>query len=132
MLGFFGNIVFETSDNRILNFTGFTRDVSSRFAAHEVIGQKPKTEYIGPGLDTITFTINLNGNHGIKPRDEMDKWVSLTRNGEAHILVIGDKGIGTDKWVVKNVSQTWDVIFNNGELFSGKIDVALEEYISWM
>lgn len=132
MLGFFGEIVFETSDKRILNFSGFMRDVESRFSAHEVIGKKPKTEYIGPGLDIITFTINLNGNFGIKPREEMDKWVVLARNGEAHTLVVGEKGVGSDRWVVQSVSQAWEVIFNNGELFSGKIDVTLEEYISWM
>jgi hypothetical protein len=46
MLGFFGDVIFETSDKRILNFSGFRRDTESRFALHEVIGKKPKTEYI--------------------------------------------------------------------------------------
>lgn len=130
MIGYFGkDIIFETSDERILTFTDFKREASSRFATHEVIGKKPTTEYIGPGLDTITFTVHLNGNNGVRPRDEMNKWLEYARTGQAETLVVG-VALGVDKWVVKSVSQAWDVIFNQGELFSGKVDVNLEEYVS--
>ena len=128
----FGNIVFETSDSRILNFTGFTRDVSSRYAQHEVIGKKPATEYLGPNLDTISFTVNLNGSFGVNVRGEMDRWVGMARNGEAYLLVIGGKGVGTDLWSVQSISEMWNKILNNGALLSGKIDVTLQEYISRM
>jgi len=130
MIGYFGDIIFETSDQRILTFSGLKRDTSSRWGNHELIGLKPKTEFIGPGLDTISFTVDYNGNNGVKPRTEMDKWLDKARDGAAETLVIGDKPLGTDKWIVKSVSQAWGIVFNRGELFSGKIDVTLEEYIS--
>lgn len=131
MIGYFGkDMIFETSDDRILTFTDFKRDAASRWASHEVIGKKPTTEFIGPGLDTVSFTVNLNGNNGVKPRDEMDKWQIKARDGGAETLVIGDKPLGADKWIVKSVSQAWGVIFNRGELFSGKVDITLEEYVS--
>ncbi|MFT5873860.1 MAG: hypothetical protein ACI8WT_002812 [Clostridium sp.] len=133
MIGYFGKqIIFETSDKRIMSFTGLIVDIASRYATHDVIMKKPKTEFLGPGLDTISFTVNLNGSFGIKPREEMDKWAILSRDGVAESFVIGGKPLGSDKWVVKSVSQAWDTIFNGGELFSGKIDVNLEEYISKM
>lgn len=130
MIGYFGDVIFETSDSRILNFSDFKLETASRFAVHEVIGKKPKTEFIGPGLNTVTFTVNLNGNHGIKPRDEMTQWIIKSNSGEAHTLVIGGRVLGADKWVVKSVSEAWDTIFNKGELFSGKLEVTIEEYIS--
>lgn len=130
MIGYFGDVMFETSDSRILNFSGFTLDSASRFATHEVIGKKPKTEFIGPGLNTVTFTINLNGNYGVKPREEMTQWIIKSNEGKAHSLVIGGRVLGADKWVVKSISEAWDTIFNGGELFSGKIEVTIEEYIS--
>lgn len=130
MIGFFGDVVFETSDSRLLTFNGFTREVSSRYAEHEVLLKKPKIEYLGPGLDTITFTIDINGSFGVKPREEMDRWVVLARKGQAYTLVIGAKPLGSDKWVVERVSEAWEIIFNRGELYSGKIDVTLKEYIS--
>lgn len=130
MIGYFGDIIFETSDKRILNFIGLRVDGEGRFATHEPIGKKPAIEYIGPALQKITFTINLNGNHGVKPREEMERWLIKAENGEAETLVIGGKPLGTDKWIVRSVSEAWDTIFNGGELFSGKIEVSLEEYIS--
>lgn len=130
MIGYFGkNIIFETSDKRIMTFSELNIDISGRYDKHSVIMQKPKTEFLGPDLDKISFTVNLNGNFGVKPRDEMDKWASLASEGIAEYFVIGGKPLGKDKWVVKSISQAWDTVFNAGELFSGKIDVTLEEYI---
>lgn len=131
MIGYFGKqIIFETSDKKIMTFDGLKMDIASRYAKHDVIMKKPLTEFIGPDLDALSFTVNLNGSFGIKPREEMDKWAKLAREGIAEFFVIGGKPLGTDKWVVKSVSQAWDTIFNGGELFSGKIDVTLEEYSS--
>ncbi len=132
MIGAFGDVIFETSDKKILNFSGFTRNAQGRFAKHEIINNKPLSEFLGPGLDTVTFTVNLNGNFGVKPREEMDRWIVLARSGTANTLVIGNSAIGVDKWAVINVSEAWDAVFNDGKLFSGKIDVTLEEYISRM
>lgn len=129
MIGYLGDIVFETSDQRILTFTGFKHDSAGRWEKHSVIGQKPVQEFVGPDIDTITFTVNLNGSYGVKPRDEMEKWLNMVNDGIVDVLVIGTKALGKDKWSVKNVSEAWEVVFNKGELFSGKVDVTLEEYI---
>jgi phage protein U len=128
MIGYFGDIIFETSDRRILSFVDFSIETSARFETHNLIGTKPKTEYVGPGLLSVSFTIIINGNHGVKPREEMERWLELAESGEPQILVLAGKPIGENRWVVRSVSQAWDVIFAGGELFSGKIDVTLEEY----
>jgi phage protein U len=128
MIGYYGDIIFETSDTKILNFTGLTIETAARFATHEVISSKPVTEYIGPGLGTIFFTVNLNGNNGVKPREQLEKWRALAEDGIADILVIGTKQIGKYYWVVKSISEAWNTIFNGGELFSASLNVTLEEY----
>jgi phage protein U len=130
MLGNFGSIVFETSDKRILTFSGLKIDSAARYGSHEIIGKKPRTEYVGPGLLSLSFTINLNGKLGVKPSDEMQKWLTLAKTGQAEYLMINDQLLGDDRWCVKSVSEAWDTILNGGELYSGKIDVTLEEYIS--
>ena len=131
MIGYFGKqIIFETSDKRIMTFSELKMDIASRYAKHDVIMKKPITEFIGPDLDSLSFAVNLNGNFGVKPRVEMEKWAALARDGVAEVFVVGGKPLGADKWVVKSVSQAWDTVFNGGELFSGKIDVSLEEYIA--
>lgn len=129
MIGYFGKVVFKASHKKVLTFSDLKHDTAGRWEKHNVIGKKPTSEFIGPDLDTISFTIHLNGANGVKPRTEMEKWIKMANNGVAEILVIGHKPLGKDKWIVKSVSNVWDVVFNKGELYSGKIDVTLEEYI---
>lgn len=129
MIGYFGPIKFETSDKRILTFADFKRDSTVRSEKHAVIGRKPVKEFIGPELDTISFTISLSAANGVNPRVDAEKWLRMCRAGEAHGLVIGKRGLGLDKWTIESVSQSWDVIFNRGELYSCKVDITLEEYI---
>ncbi|MBP1924587.1 phage protein U [Sedimentibacter acidaminivorans] len=129
MIGFYGDIVFETSDKRILNFNNFKRNISSRWATHEVIGKKPASEFLGANLDTISFTIHLSGQYGIKPQEEMDRWLIKCRAGTVETLVIGNKALGMDKWKVLSVSQMWNTILNKGEVFSSDVDIELEEYV---
>lgn len=130
MIGYFGNIIFETSDQKILNFSDLTHDVSANYGYHEIIGGKPKSEFQNPSLETLSFTINLNGNYGVNPQDEIDLWNSMVRSGKAYTLVLGGKVLGTDLWVCKTVSSTWGVIYQDGTLYSAEMSVSLEEYIS--
>lgn len=129
MIGYFGKIKFETSDKRILTFNEFSRESTVRTEKHNVIGKKPAKEFLGPELDTITFTIHLSAANGVNPRVEAEKWLSICREGLAYPLVVGTKALGVDKWTVENVSQAWGIIFNRGELYSCNVDVTLEEYV---
>ena len=129
MIGSFGKIIFETNDKRILTFSNLKRENSTRSEKHNKIGGKPAKEFLGADLDRVTFTINLLATHGTDPRTEAEKWLIMSRAGEAHKLIIGTRGLGMDKWTVESVSQAWNVIFNQGEVVSCSIDVTLEEYL---
>ena len=131
-IGQFGEIAFEVSSDKILTFEDFKRESESKFENHELIAQKPRTEFIAPGLDTITFTVILNAQFGVKPRDEMNRWLEYCRSGDAERMAIGGKPIGVDKWVVKSVSQVWSTIYDGGVLASGKVSITLQEYCSEM
>ncbi|GEN83635.1 hypothetical protein SLU01_19470 [Sporosarcina luteola] len=129
MIGYFGKVKFVTNDKRILTFQDFKRDSTVRSEKHAIIGKKPAKEFLGAELDTISFTIQLSAAHGVKPREEAEKWLRMSRAGLAFPLVIGTRALGMDKWTVESVSQAWDVVFNRGELYSCKVDITLEEYI---
>ncbi|MDR2648756.1 MAG: phage tail protein [Clostridiales bacterium] len=131
-IGQFGDIIFEVSGDKIITFNGFKRETSSKYENHELIAQKPRTEFIAPGLDTVSFTVTLNFRFGVSPRDEMNRWIEHARSGDAERLVVGGKAIGVDKWIITSVSQAWDVIYDGGVLAFGKVDVSLQEYCSEM
>lgn len=129
MIGSFGDAIFEVSDKKFYPFKDFTRDVSIRKENHAGIGVKPKTEVIGPELDSISFTVILNQNLGVNVRYELDRWVGMARNGDAYMLIIGDKALGTDLWIIESISEAWNVITANGSVLSGNISVTLQEYV---
>jgi phage protein U len=129
MIGYFGERIFETSDKKLLTFKDFTRETASRFATHELINRKPITEFVGPNLQTVTFSIVLNASHGVHPRDEIDAWNEMAEKGQAEALVIGGKPLGADRWIVKSLSEAWNLVWNRGELYSAELEVTLEEYM---
>lgn len=129
MIGFFGDIVFETNDKRILNFSGFSRSASARWHNHDTILKKPAAEFLGPDLDSVSFSITVNASMVSNPLDEINKWLIKCRAGTTETLVIGNRGIGMDQWSVQSVSQAYNIIYNHGEVYSASVDVTLEEYI---
>ncbi len=128
-IGSFGDIIFETSADKILTPQGIKREIASRWNNQEVIGQKPVSEFSGPGLDTVTLTIILDKRFGVEPKVIMDKFLSYCRSGEAFTLIIGT-AIGVDKWKITQVSQMWDIVDKDGHVISGKVELTFEEYLT--
>lgn len=121
-------VVFETSSDKILNFNDFTRQSSTRTVDHEILLKKPKTEFLGPNLDTISFTIRLSSMYGVKPLEEMNKLLILQRAGTPVTLTIGEKGIGVNKWTIEELEQGWNTIDNQGNLIEAELSITLKEY----
>ena len=95
MIGTLGRkIIFEVSDNRVLTFESMSREVSGRWTEHEVLGVKPKAEFLGPGLQTISLTIHLSAALGVKPRRILDMVERMVERGSAEYLVIGGRLVG--------------------------------------
>ena len=116
---------FSTNDNRILTFTDFRRKISARTAKHSIIGTKPRLEYLGKDLESITFTIELNAMLGVKPYKEEQRL--MRQVGYVAPLVIGGKKI-CSKAMLTGLSDAYGIILKRGEIFSMKIDVTMTEY----
>lgn len=128
-IGSLGSIVFSVGPDAIRTFNDFTRSSAGRWANHEVLGKKPLSQFIGPGLDTVSFTVRLDVRYGINPRKELDALVELERAGKAMPLIIGGKGVGVNKFKITSLEQTWTDIDNKGNLLRADITVNLEEYV---
>lgn len=130
VIGSFGKtITFETSDKRILSFKGFKREISGRWASHERVGKKPLKQFLGPDADKVTFTVTLNAWHGVKPRSTLDKIEKAVKKGTPENLVVGGVRVGSGKMVITGASQSWDEIYNKGELVRASVELTLEEYV---
>ena len=129
MIGTLGtDLVFTVSDNYVFTFAGMTRDVSSRWATHETPGIKPRAEFLGPGLQTVSLPITLSSNLGVKPRQMLERVEQMVETGDTEYLILGYRPVGKNRFRVTASSETWDVIYNRGELARAKLTLTLEEY----
>lgn len=125
-IGNWGSYIrFQTDDDRVFQFTNLKRKASARTAKHNIIGGKPKLEYLGQDLQSITFRIELNALLGVRPRKEEEKM--LKRIGLIAPLVIGGKKI-CSKAMLTGMSDAYDIVLARGEVLSMAIDVTMTEY----
>lgn len=129
-IGNFGKlIVFETSDAKILNFNNFQKTVSGNWGTHDRIGKKPQSEFLGAGLSGVTFDISLNAQHGVRPRNTIKALEKAVEKGQVEYLVIGGAKVGSNKWKITQMTESWNMIMSGGELQAAMVTVTLEEYL---
>lgn len=122
-------IVFEVSSKKVLTFGKMTKTVKGRWTSHAVIGNKPVSEFLGPDQGNISFPIFLTVNHGVRPRTTIEKIEKAIESGTPLSFVIGGKKVGSNQWVITDMSETWDEIIQDGRLVSAHLTLNLAEYV---
>ena len=124
-IGNWGSIVkFQTSDKRILTPDKMKYSFAARINKHNVINGYPIVEFVGPDLQTTTFTIELNALLGVRPKVIEDKlWYSLAE-GVVAPLVIGGRNI-CSKAMLTNMGAAYNIILKRGEIMSMTIDLTM-------
>ena len=127
-IGTLGPIVFEVSDKKVLTFKGMTRDVSGRWTEHEVMGVKPKPEFLGAGNQKITLPITLSASLGVRPRKTLEMVERMVESGDAQYLIINCRPVGRHPFRLTASSETWGDMYRHGELAKANLTITLEEY----
>lgn len=120
-------VIFSTSSKRVLTFGKMDHTVKGRWATRPRFKKKPRRQFLGPDTDTITFTVELNALHGVKPRKTAQDIEKLVRTGKPQNVVIGGKKIG--KYVITEMSEAWERVLDHGEVAKITCDLTLEEYL---
>lgn len=122
-------LVFSVSDNMVKTFMNLKRTTSSIWATHSRIGQKDEVEFLRPGLQKITFTMELNAMLGVRPRAMLEMLERSVEKGTVNTFVIGGKRVGSHRWRITETSEEWDILLNKGELVKASVLVTMEEYL---
>ena len=122
-------IVFEVSSDKVLTFGKMTQSVKGRWTTHEPIGNKPKPEFLGAGQRTVSLPVFLSVNHGVRPRKTIEKIENAIETGTPLTFVIGGKKVGSNQWIISDMSETWDEIIQDGRLVSAHLTLNLAEYV---
>ena len=102
MIGTLGDVVFETSSEKIRTFDGMKRSGSARWATHDIMAHKPVLEFLGSGMEQISFSMRFDVSLGINPAAELETLRGLRDAGEASQLILNGKPIGEHKWVIES------------------------------
>jgi phage protein U len=127
-IGSFGDIVFEVSNKKTLTPKDFDRNGSARWNDHEIIGHKPKSEFSGPGLEEVSFTLILKAELGINPTKQLEKLRKMRDTGKVAPFIIGGKPISQNYWSIQQLSESYKTIDNEGNILSAEVNVSLKEY----
>ena len=128
-IGSLGTLInFKVSDESILTFENFQRKISSRWAEHKVIQKKPKGEYVGADLQTISFNIFLDAELGVKPSETLETIREAVEAGRHYTFVVGARQVGELDWIITDMSETWDIVLDHGELLRATCKLSLKEY----
>lgn len=128
-VGGYGPLSFIVAGNYINTFDDFQRSGESRWAKHELIGKKPVLEFLGQGCESITFTMNFDVLFGVKPERELEKLRRIRDNGENYALVLGDKPVGKNNWVITGLAEAVKAFDGWGDMIKATVTVTMTEYV---
>lgn len=131
-IGSFGDIVFEVSSfgPYVKTITDYSRDAKAQLATHNVIGQKPVVEFLGPDIDSIKFKMIFSIAAGItNPEDEVNKLREMMQTGEAAYLILNGKPMSDYKFIIESISETVKAFNGNGKIISASVDISAKEYV---
>ncbi len=129
MIGKYGDIIFSVSDKKIQTFDNFNMEVSAKWSEIQRMGYKPLLEYTGRNLRTVKFEMILNVKLGVPVRNMLKKLEGMAESRHTRTLIVGNKRIGRNKWVIKKLDENLEHIMSKGEIVQAKVNIELMEYI---
>lgn len=127
-IGTLGDVVFETSSARIRTFRDYKRSSAARLASHEIIGQKPVTEYLGPGVDSITFSMTLSVYCGVNPQKETEKLRKMMQEGQYVDFIIAGAPVSKNLWIIDSINETVTAFDGFGNIIRSELELSIHEY----
>lgn len=128
-IGTLGNVVFEVSSELIRTFDDYTRKSTARLAAHEIIGQKPVLEFLGPAIEEISITIKLSAFCGVSPEKEANELRRICETGEIVNFIINGTPVSTNKWLIESVEEAAKAYDSKGNILTAEVRLVLKEYV---
>ena len=127
-IGSFGDLVFSVSDKTVRTFDSMSWDFSADYETHDSHIKADLLEYIGPSIETISFSMVFSVFLGVNPLKEIRRLRNMVQSGYAQRLVIGGKVYGSYKWVMQKGTVDLKRFDRQGELWAASAKVTLKEY----
>lgn len=127
-IGYMGSIPFYVSHTAMRTMAEVSRSGSARWADHDVIHRKPVSQFIGPGLEELSFKMHLIRDHGVTPDKEINRLREMRDNGMVFPLIMGGKPVSLNYWRLMDISIGETYYNGYGQLIQATVSVSLKEY----
>lgn len=127
-IGSFGDVIFEVTEKKVHTFKNMERKGSARWNDHEVIQHKPRSEFVGPGLEEISFAILLKADLGVNPAKQLELLRDMRDTGKVAFLVIGEKPVSQNPWSIQQITESYKIVDNKGNILSAEVNISLKEH----
>ena len=129
MIGTLGPVTFVVSARNIRTFTDLSLSHSAKYSEHSITGKKGLLEFVGFGVDSVSMTIRLAYEYGIKPMEELRTLRKMFVNRVVFNFVLDGQPVGDNMWVLTDLNEKLEQFTNDGKLRSATVDVKLKEYV---
>lgn len=132
-VGHFGDVQFYVSVKEgkldALSFSDATWNSSANYEEHKRNGKKPVVEYIGNNLDEFNMNIYISAYLLQSPMMVVKELRKYCLSAKAYPLVLGGSRIGSNKFVITNLSNDLKVFTKNGKPLMVSASVTFKEYL---
>lgn len=128
LVGYMDDIPFLTSGMLVRTFDEWTRGSEGRWAKHDLMGEKPVLEFLGPDVEEISFKMLFRSDLGVDPRAEIERLRQMRDEGAVFPLVLGNQTVGDHFWVLTSLSAQVTYWNKYGNPLSAEVSVTLREY----
>ena len=104
-VGSLGDIVFDTSAERVLTLGSMSKTREGRYEDHQVQGDMPRSEFLAPDLAGFDMDIKLSASLGVDPVKLADQISQYCKEGRVLRLIVAGWNLG--RVTIRNVSQEW-------------------------
>lgn len=125
-LGSLGELPFVCSMKKVRTFSDLSRELSVRWAKHDLIGQKPVLEFVGEDLNAVSLKMRFDVSLGIAPKDGLDRLKRMMENKLYKTLIIGGENLG--RYVIESISEERKYHAGDGLCLVAEATVNLTEW----
>jgi len=126
-VGSFGPVVFQVSEEVLSLVKDVRRKTAARTEEHQVVGAKPRLEFLSPELAETSFKVFWHRAFGVNPRAELQRLRVLCEAGAAQRLILGGENFG--KHMLTEVSESWLRSGPDGAPLVAEASLTLKEYV---
>ncbi len=129
MIGSFGEVVFEVSDEKVRTFRDYQIQRSAKYSEHAIHGRKGLLEFTGLSPASASLSIKLDAGLGVNPKEELNNLREILNKHEAVPFILDGEPQGDGLWVLESLNENFEIIDNHGTFISINVSLNLKEYI---